>query len=205
MHIKKAESMSKKEKYSNTEKISFVKDILELGLKKKLDNTTKEKLFQLIGKEVEKIGYADETLLERLQKVEEFVFSYEVTNNEKESNGNGSEKRHMPSQTKAFLNLFNNSKGLKFLTHKFNSGKILYDEFIETCRSEFNNAKEEYKYVPASIFDRVENFTFSKTPEWKILLDPQNEKIINLGWSEYSFIEWYKNEYNTHSRCKMEC
>jgi hypothetical protein len=188
--------MSKDEKYSNTEKIRFVKDMLELGINKKMDSATKDKLFQLIGKEVEKIGYSEESLLERLQKVEEFVSSYSepVTT---EGKPYGKESRHLPAQTKAFLNLFNNSKGLKFLTHKFNSGKIPYDDFIETCRIEFSNAKDEYKHIPATIIERVENFAFSETPEWNIVIDDK-KTIINKGWSEPSFIEWYNNEMNAH-------
>lgn len=189
--------MNDNKKYTNSDKIRFVKDMLELGLKKKLDDSIKEKLLNLIAKEVEQIGQGDENILERLTRVEEIVSKLEPGKNHKEIKEN-IKPRHLPAQTRAFLNLFNNSKGLKFLTHKFNTGKVPYDEFIETCRMEFEKAKEEYKHLPSSLIGLIENFAFSEKPEWKILSNNHREIIINNGWSEAAFIAWYKNENNIH-------
>lgn len=62
-------------------------------------------------------------------------------------------KQHRPEETKIFLSLFNNSEGLKYLTHKFNSGKRNYDEFIDLCRAEFDKGKLGLSQFARSCFE----------------------------------------------------
>jgi hypothetical protein len=106
-------------------------------------------------------------------------------------------KKHRPKETKNFLSLFNNSEGLKYLTHKFNDGKLDYKIFIELCKSEFDKAVTEYPNVPDALLRRIEEFSFAPNPEWYIRRG--NEKIFpKKGWAEASFVEWYKNNINIH-------
>lgn len=104
---------------------------------------------------------------------------------------------HKPLETKNFLSLFNNSDSLKFLTHRFNDGKRDYDEFLCSCKSEFAMAINQYGNVPFALIRRIEEFTFSEKPEWFIR---KGNQIISpgKGWSEKSFIEWYKKGINSH-------
>jgi len=108
-----------------------------------------------------------------------------------------SAKLHKPGETKSFLSLFNNSEGLKFLTHRFRDGKIKYESFIELCQSEFDKAKSDYPNVPEAVLRRIEEFAFAPNPDW--FIRKSNEKIYpKKGWAEASFIEWYKKDINMH-------
>ncbi|MEO6135463.1 MAG: reverse transcriptase family protein [Ginsengibacter sp.] len=108
-----------------------------------------------------------------------------------------SAKKHRPTETKSFLSLFNNSEGLKYLTHKFNDGKRRYENFIELCRREFEIAKSDYPNVPDALIRRIEEFSFSKNPEW--FVRNGDEKFFpRKGWSELSFIKWYQKDINIH-------
>ncbi|HOV84624.1 MAG TPA: reverse transcriptase family protein [Paludibacteraceae bacterium] len=116
---------------------------------------------------------------------------------ERQKNEKGSLKNsHKPKETKNFLSLFNNSKGLKYLTHRFNDEKPDYKSFIELCRNEFEEAKQKYKDVPSPLIRRIEEFAFSENPEW--FIRKGDKKIsIRKGWSEKSFVEWYSKN-NIH-------
>ena len=106
-------------------------------------------------------------------------------------------KNHKPKETKLFLSLFNNSEGLKFLTHKFNDGKRKYDGFIELCKSEFDDGKRDYPNVPDAVLRRIEEFAFAPNPEW--FVRKGNETIFpKKGWAEASFTEWYNKDINIH-------
>ena len=106
-------------------------------------------------------------------------------------------KNHRPKETKLFLSLFNNSEGLKFLTHKFNDGKRKYVGFIELCKREFDNGKSNYPNVPAAVLRRIEEFAFAPNPEW--FVRNGNETIFpKKGWAEASFTEWYNKDINIH-------
>lgn len=98
-----------------------------------------------------------------------------------------------PKQTYEFLYSFTNSNGdgLKSLTHPFNNGYIEYDKFISKCREEFDEAKRKYPKVPNSLITRIEHFAFKDDPNWYIR-EGENRKYIKIGWSEPSFVAWYK-------------
>lgn len=83
------------------------------------------------------------------------------------------------------------------MTHKFNDGKRNYYSFIDLCKQEFEKAKEEYKNVPNALLSRIEEFSFSENPKWYVRKG--NNKIYpRKGWSEKSFVEWYKKDTSIH-------
>lgn len=176
------------------DKSKFITDILDYSIKKKVDDKIKERLINLISKEFEKTGIIETEIIERLSRIEEMIFKGdELQKKEKGFQG----KLHKPKETKNFLSLFNNSEGLKYLTHKFNDGKRDYNSFIDLCKQEFEGAKQEYKNVPIPLLKRIEEFAFSEKPQWYIRKG--KEKIFpGKGWSEKSFIEWYHNKINIH-------
>jgi len=176
------------------DKSKFITDILDYSVKKKVDDKTKERLINLISKEFEKTGIVEVEIFERLTRIEEMLFGGDET--QKKEKG-FQVKLHKPKETKNFLSLFNNSDGLKYLTHKFNDGKRDYNSFIDLCKQEFERAKQEYKNVPIALLKRIDEFAFSENPEWYIRKG--KEKIYpKKGWSEKSFIEWYENKFNIH-------
>jgi len=177
------------------DKSKFVLDILEYSIKKKVDDKTKERLISLIGKEIEKTGNIGVEILERLERIEGLITTKPILKRDEKRVSSG--KLHRPKETKAFLSLFNNSEGLKYLTHKFNEGKRDYKEFIGLCKKEFIEGQKHYPNVPDSVVKRIEEFTFSEKPKW--YLRKGKEKMFpGKGWSEPSFIEWYNKETNTH-------
>lgn len=106
-------------------------------------------------------------------------------------------KLHRPKETKLFLTLFNHSNHLKFLTHRFKDGKRDYDEFINLCRKEFEEALKKYPNVSTSLTRRIEEFTFSEEAKW--FTRKGKDKIYpNKGWSEKNFIDWYQKSVNSH-------
>jgi hypothetical protein len=176
------------------DKSKFITDILDYSIKKKVDDKTKERLINLISKEFEKTGIVETDIIERLSIIEKMLFGGNE-NTEKENVPSG--KLHKPKETKNFLSLFNNSKGLKYLTHSFNDEKPDYNSFIDLCKEEFEKAKQEYKNVPNALLKRIEEFAFSENPKWFIRKGMKKENQ-DKGWSEKSFVEWYKNEINIH-------
>jgi len=175
-------------------KSKFITDILDYSIKKKVDNKTKERLIKLIGNEFEKAGIIEIEIIERLSRIEEMLSGGEEL---KQKEKGYQRKLHKPKETKNFLSLFNNSEGLKYLTHKFNDGKRDYHRFIELCKQEFEGAKQEYKNTPIALLTRIEEFAFSENPKWYIRKG--KDKIYpEKGWSEKSFIKWYKNKINIH-------
>jgi len=176
------------------DKSKFITAILDYSIKKKVDDKTKERLINLISKEFEKAGIVETEIIERLSKIEEMLSGGDKSQ-KKEKGFQG--KLHKPKETKNFLSLFNNSKGLKFLTHKFDNGKRDYDSFINLCKKEFEGAKEIYKNVPITLLKRIEEFAFSENPKWYIRKG-KNKIYPKKGWSEKSFIEWYKSDKGMH-------
>ncbi len=179
------------------DRIKFVINILDFTIKKKVDDKTKVRLVNLISNEMEKTGIIETKILERLERIENYI-------SKKPSKGDDKKhiksKLHLPNETKSFLSLFNNSEGLKYLTHRFNGEKPEYNEFIEICKEEFDKGKKDYPNVPIQLLTRIEHFAFRKNPRWYIRkgLNIKDKIYPEKGWSEPTFVEWYKNPTNIH-------
>lgn len=173
------------------DKSKFITDILDYTIRKKVDDRTKERLINLISKEFEKTGIVETEIIERLSRIENILLGGKETQ-KKEKRFSG--KFHKPKETYLLLDYFSsNEGGIKNLTHAFNLDFIEYDKFIRQCREEFETGKKKYPNVPDALLKRIEDFAFSAEPKWYIRKG--KEKIEpKLGWSEPSFIEWYKTE-----------
>jgi len=181
------------------DKSKFITDLLDYSIKRKIDDKTKERLINLISKEFDKAGIVETEIIERLIRIEGLVSnkSESSVGDKKTSSDKLPRPLHKPKDTKNFLSLFNNSEGLKYLTHKFNDGKRDYKKFIELCKSEFEKGKDDYPNVPVSLLKRIEEFAFSDNPKWYIRKGKY--KIFQKkGWSELTFIDWYKKDLNIH-------
>ena len=176
------------------DKSKFITDILDYSIKKKIDDKTKERLVNLISKEFEKTGIVETEIIEKLSKIEKWLYGDDKTQ-KKENSFHGKQPR--PQETKNFLSLFNNSEGLKYLTHKFNDGKRDYNSFMDLCKKEFEENKQKYKNVPEALLKRIKEFAFSENPKW-FIREGNDKTFYKKGWSEKSFIEWYKNKINIH-------
>jgi hypothetical protein len=103
---------------------------------------------------------------------------------------------HDPRPLFKLLSMFENSSGLKYLTHVYDNPT---DEFERERIIKF--AKEEYrdfakdKNIPASIKSRINEFAFKRKANWFTRIDGQILKI-ELGWSSDKLVEWCNNPIN---------
>jgi hypothetical protein len=184
-------------------KYDFIQEVLE---NKRLKPDQRERVLQLAARE---IG-GEKSLDERISELEKIL----KDNGRKEENllkiesersitsyiDKGLKKEnkipiHKPLDTKNLLLPFQNSQGLKFLTHSFNGEKPAYEEFMQICKSEFKQAKDDFPNASTKLVGRIEVFAFKEDPEW-YLRNGKSKKIYNTGWSKPVFIEWYKSSSN---------
>ena len=93
-------------------------------------------------------------------------------------------RRHKPKDTLAFLKLFDNSKGIKFLTHGWADDEFDREAIVTIAKKEFEAAKKEYT-IPTTIMSRFEQFTFKEHPKWFSYAEK-----YTLGWSSKEVIDW---------------
>jgi hypothetical protein len=184
--------------------MDFIADLLS---EQKISLADKERLFSLIKDDVKQADEDDgKKLNEILETLKDMGKSIKQDNLQEQNNLQKlpeeqsvklSGKFHKPQETKSFLSLFNNSEGLKYLTHKFNGDKPDYDEFIRLCKKEFDESKAKYPNIPDKLLRRIEEFAFAAEPKWFIRKGNAQIDYKN-GWSEPTFAGWYKKDINTH-------
>jgi hypothetical protein len=178
-------------------KFEFIADLLN---KKAISTNNREKLFKLISSEIGAVTTQDSILLKRIEQIEKTIGKTQIKSNGNENKDDpkkGKKVIHFPKpkQTFELLSSFSsNDGGIKNLTHSFNYGYIEYDELMKNCKEEFEEAIKEYPNVPIALLERIKQFAFSETPNWYYFR--RNEKIsIKKGWSEPTFIKWYKENH----------
>lgn len=99
---------------------------------------------------------------------------------------------HAPLDTSHFLQLFRNSKGLKFLSHKFDVVNELFnaDEIVKIAKQEFKENTEERYKIPRSLWMRIDYFAF-KNQEEKGIAFP-------VFWKRADVVEWCKHNPSMH-------
>lgn len=99
-------------------------------------------------------------------------------------------EKHSPKDVAIFLGYFQDSDGLKYLTHDYDipGREFKYQNIMETASKELNRAFRELA-VTNSLYARVKQFAFEKTPKWWRW---ENSKMvnINIGWSAHEVEEW---------------
>lgn len=103
-------------------------------------------------------------------------------------------QEHRPKDTAAFLSLFNNPKGFKFLTHDFNPGeKISYEEFLGGVKERFDEETKNKK-IPQSLYALMKAFLKGGSEPW-VAYDGTRQKE-NYGCS--SWWEWIQKNPGEH-------
>jgi len=107
-------------------------------------------------------------------------------------------KEHCPADVAGFLRLFQDSVGLKYLTHDFDQpGKVFYlENILELANRELNTAFKKYS-ITKPLYARVKQFAFEKKPNWWRW---KNGKLfeIHKGWSTDEIVEWTKANPGIH-------
>lgn len=127
-------------------------------------------------------------LLKRFKKVANTIL---VPGNQKASIANTDDfTEHKPSDVARFLKFFQDSDGLKYLTHDYDiPGKEFdYDMIMDFAGRDFNRAFKNYSITKA-LYAKVKKFAFDKKPEWWRW--ENGKKIdINIGWNSNEVKEW---------------
>jgi len=94
---------------------------------------------------------------------------------------------HKPKDVADFMNLFDDPRGLKYLTHDFDESDQVFDidKYLSLAKDVFYETTKN-KSIPKSLWAIVNEFAFSKTPSWN--------KGCNDGWSTEERILWSRNE-----------
>lgn len=182
-------NISQKERVLKLTASELIKDYSSQGEIKKRLEVLEEKL----GVETSFLEEPDKTP----QKIEEPEADYAAAPPKIKPHKSKQDRNyHHPLDTKNFLTLFKNSEYIKYLTHRFNSSRPDYDEFMAGCKREFKEALTNYPNTSDRVWRRVEEFAFKKSPNWFITeKGPNNDQ--HKGWSEPEFIKWYKSS-NAH-------
>ncbi len=181
------------------DKNKFVKDILDFSMKKGIDEKSKERLINIVSKEVDNTELNRE-ILERIKKIENVVLG----------KGNGEKKikgidlsTHKPLNTVEFIDLFRDSNGIKYLTHKFEKPGEMFnrEDIMEIAENEFNNFIEK-KQISLALYSTFKVFAFGEGKykgKWYF-----NNNMFHLNWMSEEIKEWCKNNKGMHPIEKYE-
>jgi len=148
----KVKSIDKKSKVSdntdkNTNKLSFVNNLLDYSVKKKVDHKTRERLFSLIGREVENSSMSKEEV--------EKIIDEKIAGLVKKDGPSKITKRdkiHNPEKVVNWLKLFTKEEShIKYSTHLWDDNKYSsYELFITGLMKEYKEERlkdlENYNY-----------------------------------------------------------
>lgn len=179
----------------NRSKPDFIIDLLN---NKRLDISTKERLFRLVSVELKDMIINDD-VLERLSVIENEIKT--LQNQESQPVHTTPAKTQTvfilpnPENTKNFLANFRDGDGLKYLTHDFKDPSNPPERLalLDNAKEEFENAINKYPDIPGGLKRRIEEFAFNKEPKWFIR---KGDKRINIteGWSSKEFSDWFDGQ-----------
>lgn len=171
----------------NTKKITT--EVLNLM---EIECSTKEKFFKIIARmngDVKDINKAITLLFDELNQSR--AKNATTTDNVFTSMHKKRNNIHSPHATAEFFSLFNQRKGLKYLTHDFDNTDMTYKTLIEQC-SEIVASYSERNDIPNSLIQLVRNFTIGGT--W---IDYSGTKQ-NEGFSSNVWRKWSSENDNIH-------
>jgi len=189
---KTSKVLEKKDKTSN--KLSFVNNLLDYSIKKKVDEKTRERIFTLIGKEVENSDELKEVIA-RIEKLE---------NELKPANQESVEEKfeldlstHKPLNLVNFIFKFKQSDGIKYLTHNFDKpGQIFKrEEILEIARKEYGDFVKQNP-ISWNFNNNFNAFAFGEgryRGRWYF-----NGKQYTLNWMAPEIINWCKENSGRH-------
>lgn len=172
------------------EKVEFINSILDFSLKKNIDNKTKDRIFSVISKEIDKSGSIDNQILDRLSNIEKKL---SIENKPKLIS-------HNPKHVANFMALFNDRDGLKYLTHDYEDvGEFIYSDFMVKSKLIFKLKTQEYR-IPKKLWQIVNQFAFVNDPKWTTFDNNYKYKQIKSGWSSEIWKKWVEKSKNHPSK-----
>jgi len=177
--------------FKHLDKSNFVVRMLDYSIKHNVDDKTKERLINLIGKEIGKTGNISDEILKRLEKVENAIYKNKSINTVTESNfikpknNNIKQKIHNPKKILEWLIIFTiNNTAIKFSTHLWDQNDLFndYASFI----SQLNNEFQKYSFIEMANYnsnlywEKVYPFLFQKE-----LTSIQGDSKKPFGWGKH--------------------
>lgn len=161
--------------HSSNEKLSFINGLINLSSKRNVVEKTRERLFGLIGKELERYGMPEDKILLQIQKDVESIkmhigadYDYSQPTSEAKSGHpvNFNKPAHKPRSTAKFLSnfKFDNDTGLKELVHRPNSKTQDTHELLEKVKKH-PVLSNEFGYGRTPGFEPINNLVRSETIE----------------------------------------
>lgn len=181
-------------------KIDFIIDLLN---NRKLSVKAKEQVFNLASIEIKDAEITNKKVWEEIDSIKKEIIQLaleRVDDVEKllptiiESTKS---VEHHPKYVAELMSLFNNRKGLKYLTHDYDEeGIFIVKDFLQFSKEIFIQAtSKSLAYgIPNSLYAVINQFAFAKQPNWT---DVTNEKI-NTGWSTDEWADWTLKNNNLH-------
>jgi|GEM_PF-3737647 len=183
------------------DKIAFIISLLDFSEKKKVDSKTRERLFKLIGKELENAGYVSKEILERLERVEGKIGTQQKETGNKSTEKDFNLNDHKPEDVTAFLSLFgSNDHPFKYLVHDYTIPNKVFalGDFCQKIKKAFKNETKKYS-IPKYLHARLKSFIGFDNKD-----DVDNKKWFFKGKSNsFSFCsdkvkEWCSSNPNKH-------
>lgn len=93
---------------------------------------------------------------------------------------------HLPKETASFLSLFNDPKGLKFLTHDFDpESDMNYDSLMNLARSVFKDGTAKY-HIPKNLYALINTFINGGKVWMDCDGDFHSENYSSRSWSDWA-------------------
>lgn len=172
---------------SSKEKFSFINNIIDLSVKKNVDDNTRKRLINLISAEVDKTEVVEKGLIKRVELIEAKLNGTVYPTEKKEN-----KKKHSPKKMVVFLQKFSKDEQFKWFTHdpEIIITSFDYNEYINSADKEFKNITGWD--INNLTFGNVRNFIFNTEYDCCLL---ENE-IIKFTWKDVG--KWCVKHPNTH-------
>jgi hypothetical protein len=92
-----------------------------------------------------------------------------------------------PKHVADFMSLFNKRDGLKYLTHDYDEKENFdIESFLLKAKNTFYEKTKAPFSIPTSLWRIVEQFAFSKDPNWTAISEAYDNKPILTGWQKWA-------------------
>jgi Histidine Kinase domain observed in conflict contexts len=173
-----------------SEKMIFINNLLDYSIKKKADVNTRNRLFSIISKEVEKSGLSKEDV--------EKIVEEKLTGRQIEKENKTFKTQHAPIEMVRFLHKFSIDDDLKWFTHNPDNPqqKFLYEEYMAKAKKLIR--KNPNFNINFLTFSNVRNFIFDNRDSMgnKYKCWANNDEIIKYTWADVK--EWCLQNQNIH-------
>ncbi|MFO7864186.1 MAG: hypothetical protein R6U85_09320 [Salinivirgaceae bacterium] len=162
---------------------------------KHADKDSQNKYLELVSREMDKFPDVEQKIMKEINKLKQTVQAIpRARKQEKQQSINLS--THAPRDLSRFLDLFRDSRGIKYLTHSYDMPNMEFsrERILSIAKEEFYNATQNL-HLPAAFYNRFRKFAFGDGPGKKWFF---NNKGYDLNWFAPAVIQWCKTRDGYH-------